>query len=103
MARAATPRTTTQAESELAQMRAQVSDAGTQLSDILSRAKKDGTALAEAELTELQKRVETIMGDLKVHGREALDRVEETVKEHPTGSLLAAFAAGAVLTMLMRR
>lgn len=80
MARATTPRTNTQAETELAQMRAQVSEAGVQLSDILSRAKKDGTALAEAELTELQKRVETIMGDLKVHGREALDRVEETVK-----------------------
>ncbi|MFN3399830.1 MAG: hypothetical protein ACK4Z4_05775 [Ferrovibrio sp.] len=101
MARAATPRTNSQAE--LAQIRAQVSDAGVQLSDILSRAKKDGTALAEAELTELQKRVETIMGDLKVQGREALDRVEETVKEHPTGSLLAAFAAGAVISLLLRR
>jgi len=101
MARAATPRTNTQ--SELAQIREQVSDAGVQLSDILSRAKKDGTALAEAELTELQKRVETIMADLKVQGREALDRVEETVKEHPTGSLLAAFAAGAVISLLLRR
>jgi F0F1-type ATP synthase membrane subunit b/b' len=101
MARAATPRTNSQAE--LAQIRAQVSDAGVQLSDILSRAKKDGTALAEAELTELQKRVETLMGDLKVQGREALDRVEETVKEHPTGSLLAAFAAGAVISLLLRR
>jgi F0F1-type ATP synthase membrane subunit b/b' len=103
MARAATARNTTQAETELAEMRAQVSNAGVQLSDILSRAKKDGTALAEAELTELQKRLETIMGDLKIHGREALGRVEETVKEHPTGSLLAAFAAGAALTMLLRR
>ncbi|MBS4045367.1 MAG: hypothetical protein KG075_03420 [Alphaproteobacteria bacterium] len=101
MARAATPRTNSQAE--LAQIRAQVSDAGVQLSDILSRAKKDGTALAEAELTELQKRVETLMADLKVQGREALDRVEETVKEHPTGSLLAAFAAGAVISLLLRR
>jgi F0F1-type ATP synthase membrane subunit b/b' len=101
MARVATPRTNTQ--SELAQIRAQVSDAGVQLSDILSRAKKDGTALAEAELTELQKRVETLMADLKVQGREALDRVEETVKEHPTGSLLAAFAAGAVISLLLRR
>lgn len=103
MARAATARNTSQAETELAQMRAQVSNAGVQLSDILSRAKKDGTALAEAELTELQKRLETIMADLKVHGREALDRVEETVKEHPAGSLLAAFAAGAALTLLLRR
>lgn len=103
MARAATARNTSQAETELAQMRAQVSNAGVQLSDILSRAKKDGTALAEAELTELQKRLETVMADLKVHGREALDRVEETVKEHPAGSLLAAFAAGAVITMLLRR
>lgn len=103
MARAATARNTTQAETELAQMRAQVSDAGTQLSDILSRAKKDGTALAEAELTELQKRLDTLMGELKVQGREALGRVEETVKEHPTGSLLAAFAAGAAITMLLRR
>lgn len=101
MARAATPRTNTQAD--LAQIRAQVSDAGVQLSDILSRAKKDGTALAEAELTELQKRVETLMADLKVQGREALDRVEDTVKEHPTGSLLAAFAAGAVISLLLRR
>lgn len=101
MARATTPRTNTQAD--LAQIRAQVSDAGVQLSDILSRAKKDGTALAEAELTELQKRVETLMADLKVQGREALDKVEETVKEHPTGSLLAAFAAGAVISLLLRR
>jgi ElaB/YqjD/DUF883 family membrane-anchored ribosome-binding protein len=104
MARAATTaRSTTQTETELAQMRAQVSDAGTQLSDILSRAKKEGSALAEAELTELQKKLETVMADLKVQGREALDRVEETVKEHPTGSLLAAFAAGAVVAMLLRR
>lgn len=103
MARAATARNTSQAESELAQMRAQVSDAGVQLSDILARAKKDGSALAEAEFIELQKRLETIMADLKVHSREALGRVEETVKEHPAGSLLAAFAAGAVITMLLRR
>lgn len=103
MARAAVTRNPSQTETDLAEMRAQVSNAGTQLSDILSRAKKDGTALAEAELSELQKRVETIMADLKVHSREALDRVEETVKEHPAGSLLAAFAAGAVITMLLRR
>jgi ElaB/YqjD/DUF883 family membrane-anchored ribosome-binding protein len=103
MARAPVTRNTTRTEAELAEMRAQVSNAGVQLSDILSRAKKDGTALAEAELTELQKRLETIMADLKVHSREALDRVEETVKEHPAGSLLAAFAAGALITLLLRK
>lgn len=105
MARATTTasRTPGQAEAELADIRAQVSDAGNQLSDIITRAKRDGTALAEAELSELQAKLQTILGDLKVQGREALGRVEETVKEHPTGSLLTAFAAGALLAVLLRK
>jgi ElaB/YqjD/DUF883 family membrane-anchored ribosome-binding protein len=103
MARATTARTNSQTETELAEMRAQVSNAGNQLGDILARARKDGTALAEAELTELQNRLQSVMTDLKAQSREALGRVEETVKEHPAGSLLAAFAAGAVITMLLRR
>lgn len=103
MARATTQRTTTRSDAELAQLRDQVGEIGNQLGDLLTKAKRDGTAIAEAELTELQARVQAIMADLKVQGREALDRVEETVKEHPGGSLLAAFAAGALLAVLLRK
>lgn len=84
-------------------LREQVSDIGSQLGVLLDRAKKDGTALAEAELVALQEKLQDVTSDLKDRGREALDRVEETVREHPGGSLLAAFAAGALLAVLLRK
>jgi ElaB/YqjD/DUF883 family membrane-anchored ribosome-binding protein len=90
-------------EAELADLRGQVLDLGNELGVLVSRAKTDGTALAEAELTQLQNRIAELGGDLKDRGREAIDRIEETVQEHPAGSLLAAFAAGAVLSLLLRR
>ena len=103
MARMNRQSTTAAAEADLAELREQVSDIGTQLGTLISRAKKDGTALAEAELSELQTRIQALAGDWKERGREALGRVEDTVKEHPGSSLLAAFAAGAALTLLLRK
>jgi ElaB/YqjD/DUF883 family membrane-anchored ribosome-binding protein len=98
-----TRRQSTNADGDIAALRDNVSEIGSQLTALLDRAKTDGTALAEAELSALQTRLQDIAGELKGRGREALDRVEETVKEHPAGSLLAAFAAGALLTVLLRR
>ncbi len=93
----------TAAQTDLSELRDEVADIGSQLGALISRAKKDGTVLAEAELAELQSRIQTLAGDWKDRGREALGRVEDTVKEHPAGSLLAAFAAGALLTVLLRK
>ncbi|MEK9968609.1 MAG: hypothetical protein VW600_05705 [Ferrovibrio sp.] len=90
-------------EAELADLRSQVMDLGNEFGTLVTRAKSDGTALAEAELAQLQTRILELGGDLKDRGREAIDRIEETVQEHPAGSLLAAFAAGAVLSLLLRR
>lgn len=90
-------------EAELADLRGQVLDLGSELGALVSRAKNDGTALAEAEIAQLQSRILELGGDLKDRGREVIDRVEETVQEHPAGSLLAAFAAGALLTVLLRK
>ncbi len=90
-------------EAELAELRNQVMELGTDFGALVSRAKTDGSALAEAELAQLQTRIAELGSNLKDHGREAIDRIEETVQEHPTGSLLAAFAAGALLTVLLRR
>lgn len=101
MARA-TPRASTDAD--LATLQAQVADLGDQLGVLLTRAKQDGGTLAEAELSQLQDRVQIMLADIKDKGREALVKVEDTVKEHPGTSLLTAFAAGALLTgLLMRR
>jgi len=88
---------------DIAVLRDQVSDIGSQLGTLLERAKKDGTALAEAEIVALQEKLQELTGDLKDRGREALDKIEETVQEHPGGSLLAAFAAGALLAVLLRK
>lgn len=88
---------------DIAVLRDQVSDIGSQLGTLLERAKKDGTALAEAEIVALQEKLQELTGDLKDRGREALDKIEETVQEHPGGSLLAAFAAGALLAILLRK
>ena len=90
-------------EAELAELRGQVFDLGSELGALVSRAKTDGTALAEAELSQLQNRIIELGGDLKDRGREAIDRIEETVQEHPATSLLAAFAAGAMITLLLRK
>lgn len=90
-------------EAELADLRNQVMDLGNDFGDLVSRAKSGGTALAEAELAQLQTRILELGSNLKDHGREAIDRIEETVQEHPAGSLLAAFAAGALLTVLLKR
>lgn len=106
MATAAATRTRRRArtpEAELADLRTQVMDLGNDFGELVSRAKSGGTALAEAELAQLQSRILELGGSLKEHGREAIDRIEETVQEHPAGSLLAAFAAGALLTVLLKR
>lgn len=106
MATAAATRTRRRArtpEAELADLRSQVLELGSDLGALVARAKTDGTALAEAELAQLQSRIVELGGNLKDHGREAIDRIEETVQEHPAGSLLAAFAAGALLTVLLKR
>lgn len=101
MARATTR---TSADADLATLQAQVSEIGDQLGSLLTRAKQDGGALAEAELSQLQARVQAMMADIKDRGREAIVKVEDTVKEHPGTSLMTAFAAGALLTgLLMRR
>ena len=88
---------------DIAVLRDQVSDIGSQLGTLLERAKKDGTALAEAEIVALQEKLQELTSDFKDRGREALDKIEETVQEHPGGSLLAAFAAGALLAVLLRK
>lgn len=96
-------RRTRSPEAELADLRSQVMELGNDLGALVSRAKTDGTALAEAELAQLQSRIVELGGDLKERGREAIDRIEETVQEHPAVSLLAAFAAGAMITLLIRK
>ncbi|WP_341701935.1 hypothetical protein [Ferrovibrio sp.] len=101
MARATTRSTP---DTDLAALQAQVSELGDQLGSLLDRARQDGGSLAEAELSQLQARLQTMMADVKDKGREVLVRVEDTVKERPGTSLLTAFAAGALLTgLLMRR
>ncbi|WP_370155603.1 YqjD family protein [Ferrovibrio sp.] len=101
MARATTRSTP---DADLAALQAQVSELGDQLGSLLDRARQDGGSLAEAELSQLQARLQTMMADVKDKGREVLVRVEDTVKERPGTSLLTAFAAGALLTgLLMRR
>ena len=99
-------RTTTRASADpdLATLQAQVSELGDQLGSLLDRARQDGGTLAEAELSQLQAHLQTMMADMKDKGREVLVKVEDTVKERPGTSLLTAFAAGALLTgLLMRR
>lgn len=88
---------------DISVLRDQVSDIGSQLGTLLDRAKKDGTALAEAEIVALQEKLQELTSEFKDRGREAIDKVEETVREHPGGSLLAAFAAGALLAVLLRK
>lgn len=90
-------------EADLNELRSQVSEIGTQLSSLLDRAKRDGGAIAEAELSHLQERLNSLMSDIKVRGRDYMHRAENTVRENPGTSLLAAFAAGAVLTLLLRK
>ncbi len=99
-------RTTATNRSPDAEMRAlhnQVAELGDQLGALLTRVKQDGGQLAEAELGLLQEKLQVLLGDMKDKGREALASVEDTVRERPGTSLLAAFAAGAVLTGLLLR
>lgn len=90
-------------DADISELRAQVSDLGSQLNTVLERAKKEGGSIAHAELSQLQDRLQRLMGDLKDRGREALTTAENTVKEHPGTSLLTAFAAGALVALLLRR
>jgi len=94
----------TSGDANLAALQSQITEIGDQLGTLLDRAKRDGGTLAEAELSQLQARVQSMMADIKDKGHEAIVKVEDTVKEHPGTSLLTAFAAGALLTgLLMRR
>lgn len=88
---------------DINELRAQVSDIGAQLNSVLEKAKREGGAVAQAELSQLQDRLQTLMADAKTRGREALHKAEDTVKENPGTSLLVAFAAGALVALLLRR
>lgn len=101
MARTATANRSTDAE--LRALHKEVSDLGSQLSTLLTRVKKDGGALAEAELTQLQDRLQGLLEEAKDKGQEAIAMVEDTVRERPGTSLLTAFAAGAIITGLLLR
>ncbi|WP_298728023.1 hypothetical protein [uncultured Ferrovibrio sp.] len=88
---------------DITELRAQVSDLGNQLNSVIERARKEGGSIAQAELSQLQDRLQKLMTDVRDRGREALSSAENTVREHPGASLLTAFAAGALVALLLRR
>lgn len=98
-----TPAANRGAETDLRALHSQVAELGDQLGHLLNQVKQNGGQLAEAELSQLQDKLTGLLDDAKDKGRDALATVEETVRERPGTSLLAAFAAGAVLTGLLLR
>ncbi|MBX3456703.1 hypothetical protein [Ferrovibrio sp.] len=100
------PRSTPANRSVEADFRAlhnQVAELGDQLGALLSKAKQEGGAAAEAELGLLQEKLNTLLADAKDKGQEAWNKVEDTVRERPGTSLVTAFAAGAILAGLLLR
>src|SRR3546814_20074165 len=92
MARATTR---TSADADLATLKTKVAEIGDQLGSLLTRAKQDGGALAEAELSQLQARVQAMMADITDRGQEAIVKERDTETENPGTALLQAFPAGA--------
>jgi ElaB/YqjD/DUF883 family membrane-anchored ribosome-binding protein len=90
-------------DAELRALHNQVTELGSQLGALLSSVKKDGGSLAEAELTQLQERLQGLLEEARDKGQEAIAMVEDTVRERPGASLLTAFAAGAIITGLLLR
>src|SRR3546814_19888443 len=100
MARATTR---TSADADLATLQTQVAEIGDQLGSLLTRAKQDGGALAEAELSQPQARVQAMMADIQARRHEPIVKVEDTVQKHQGTPLLTAFAPGALPTGLLLR
>jgi|GEM_PF-1885392 len=100
---ARTASTSRNADADIKALHNQVSELGNQLGALITRVKKDGGTLAEAELTQLQERLQGLLEDAKDKGQEAIALVEDTVRERPGTSLLTAFAAGAIITGLLLR
>ncbi|WP_428246954.1 hypothetical protein [Ferrovibrio sp.] len=95
--------TTRSPEAELKALHKDVAELGNQLSALLTKVKQNGGTLAEAELGLMQEHLQGLLAEAKDKGQEAITMVEDTVRERPGTSLLAAFAAGAVLTGLLLR
>ncbi|MEL3892305.1 hypothetical protein V6B08_18640 [Ferrovibrio sp. MS7] len=95
--------TTRNPEADLRALHKDVAELGSQLSSLLAKVKQSGGTLAEAELGLMQEHLQGLLTEAKDKGQEAISMVEDTVRERPAVSLLAAFAAGAVLTGLLLR
>ena len=79
-------------QSDMAQIR---SDIGSLKSDVVSLTRSVGM---EAKYSASEN-----ISRLKLRGKDTMARVEDTVREQPAKSLLAAFGAGIVLSALTRR
>ncbi|HEY1632144.1 MAG TPA: hypothetical protein VGF56_12585 [Rhizomicrobium sp.] len=82
-------------------------DDGRRLGEDAADAAQDGIASRTADIERLLRRVEDTVSDLydtvAERGAQGVETVEETITENPWLSMLAAFAAGALLTHLLSR
>ena len=68
------------------------------MSELTDSVKRDGVEEAEKIGTKAKEK----LGELKDHGAQGLERIEDRVREKPGQSIAIAFAAGFLASMLMR-
>ena len=68
------------------------------------RSKLDEASAASAEkLDELRDDLESSLADLQRQGKQSIDQVEQTIRDKPLMTLLAAFGAGVLIARLLDR
>lgn len=88
-------------KADIANLRADVADlAGTMQNMAGSRAHRFRDSL-ESELNEKREQLRRRFDEVRTRGRQQINDIEETVGQHPLGSLAAAVGIGFILAKMM--
>ncbi len=83
-------------KTDLAKLREDISKLSNALRDVTSETVHD-------QVAQLRGRFDTIAGDAKQHGRQALDDLTDRIEERPLASILIAFGVGVLFGRILDR
>jgi ElaB/YqjD/DUF883 family membrane-anchored ribosome-binding protein len=97
------PQAVDQLKSDLRSLRSDLETAARTVNQLGGAAASEAMHHAQAQIEELQQRLESLVEDLQEYGDRATEAVRDHVQQRPFQSLLIAMAAGFALAHLLSR
>lgn len=97
------PQAIDQLKSDLRSLRSDLETAARTVNQLGGAAAGEAMQQAQAQMEEIQKRIERLLGDVQDYGDRAAVAVREHVQARPFQSVLIAMAAGFALAHLLSR